>query len=74
MGLLCGRAGRLNTKNIGFRRLVPPPVWSTNDLLLQNFTSPRFTILNGGSPGQWLSGCGGLEERARQHWIIRWQV
>ena len=26
---MCGRAGRLNTNNAGFRPLVPPPVWST---------------------------------------------
>ena len=32
----CGRAGRLNTENAGFRPLVPPPVWSTIHLLLQN--------------------------------------
>jgi hypothetical protein len=29
VGLLYGRAGRLNTKTAGFRPLVPPPVWST---------------------------------------------
>jgi hypothetical protein len=45
MARLYGRAGRLTTKNGGYRPLVPPPVWSTI-YLLQKVTSPRFTILN----------------------------
>ena len=53
MVLLYGRAGRVSTKNAGFRPLVPPPVWSTIYLLLQKVTRPRFTILNGFRPGQW---------------------
>jgi hypothetical protein len=52
MARLCGRAGRLNTENAGFRPLVPPPVWSTIHLLLQKVTSSRFTILNGFRPGR----------------------
>ena len=40
-----GRAGRFAAQNGGFRPLVPPPVLVHN-LLLQKFTSPRFTTLN----------------------------
>ena len=41
--------GRLTVKNGGFQPLVPPPAWSTIVVLLRKATSPRFTILNGGS-------------------------